>query len=94
MLRGIAFFDGQDLGPVLPVVVGYGHRNGRADGLAVAYAGEDVGMVALDTHATAATVALLATPKLAADELKIDWNSGRKTADQGDEGFAVALTCC
>ena len=94
MLGGVTLFDGKDLGPVLPVVVGDSHRDGRADGLAVADAGEDVGGIALDAHAAAATVALLATPEFAADELLIDRNSGRKTADQGDETLAVALTCC
>jgi hypothetical protein len=49
--------------------------------------------VALDAHAAASAVALLAAPKLATDELLIDRNAGRKTADQGDEALAVALSC-
>ena len=94
VLRRIALFDGKDLGPVLPVVVGDGHRDGRADGLAVPDSGEDVRRVALDAHAAAAAVAALTAPELAADVLLIDRHAGWKTADQGDETLAVALTCC
>jgi hypothetical protein len=53
-----------------------------------------VGRVALDAHAAAAAITLLAAPELAADELLIDRNPGRKTAYQGDETLAVALSCC
>ena len=64
----IAGLDGEDLFPVLPVVVGEGHGDGRADGMAVADAGEDVGGVALDAHAAAAAVALLAAPEFVVEE--------------------------
>ena len=72
VLCGIAGSDGQDLGPVLPVAVFDFDGNRRADGLAVAHAGEDVGGIGLDAHAAAAAVALLATPKLAVDEFLVD----------------------
>ena len=52
----------QRLLPVLPVFVGQSERDGRADGLAVAHAGEDVGGIALNAHASAASIALLAAP--------------------------------
>ncbi len=68
MLVRIAFGHGKDLFPVLPVLVGQGHGDGRADGVAMADAGENVGGVALDAHAAAATVALLATPELVVEE--------------------------
>ena len=53
-----------------------------------------MGGVALDAHAAAAAVALLAAPQLAVDELLIHRHTGGKTADQGDETLAVAFTCC
>ena len=92
VLVGVARFDGEDLFPVLPVVVGEGHGDGRADGFAVTDAAEDVGGVALDAHAAAAAVALLAPPELAVEELLIDGDAGGQAADESDEGFAVTFT--
>ena len=94
VLGRIAFFDRQNLGPVLPVVVGQRHGDGRADGLAVANAAEDVRRVALDAHTAAAAIALLAAPQLAVHKLKIDGNACRHSADHGHETLAVALSCC
>ena len=68
VLFGVAGLDGQNLFPVLPVVVGEGHGDGRADGVAVADAGEDVGGVLFDAHAATAAVALLAAPELVVEE--------------------------
>jgi len=59
---GIACGHRQRLLPVLPVLVSQSESDGRADGLAVAYAGENVGGVALDAHASATSVALLTAP--------------------------------
>ena len=65
---GVAFGHGEDLFPVFPVVVGEGHGDGRADGVAVTDAGEDVSCVLFDAHAAAAAVALLAAPELVVEE--------------------------
>ena len=48
--------------------------------------------VALDAHAPAASVALLPPPKLAVDELLIDFNAGRNAGDNRNQGFSVRLT--
>src|SRR6202789_1946859 len=48
VLLRVASFDREDLLPVLPIAVGERHRDGRADGVAVADTGEDVGGVAVD----------------------------------------------
>ncbi len=41
VFRAFAIFDRQRLFPVLPVAIFQAHRDGRADGLAVAHAGEE-----------------------------------------------------
>ncbi len=94
VLFGVTGFDGEDLFPVLPVLVGERHGDRRADGLAVADAGKDVGGVALDAHAAAATVALLATPEFVVEEGLVDGNARGETADEGYERFAVAFAGC
>ena len=93
VLGGIAGLDGELFFPVLPVAVDDLDGDGRADGFAVAHAGEEVGLVGLDLHAAAAAVALLAAPKLAVYELEIDGNAGGNARNQGDEGLAVRLPC-
>src|SRR5271170_314359 len=92
MLAGVAGFDGQLFFPVFPVAIGDLDGDGRADGLAVAHAGEDVDLVGLDLHAAAAAVALLAAPELAVDEVDIDSEAGGQARDERDEGFAVRLS--
>ena len=62
--------------------------------LAVAHAGEDVRGVALDAHAAAASVALLAAPELVVEKRLVDRDARRETADEGYEGFAVAFAGC
>ena len=91
VLGGIAGLDGQLLFPVLPVAVGNLDGNGRADGLAVAYAAEDVGLVGFDLHPPAAAIALLAPPQLAVDEIEIDGHVGGQPGEESDEGFSVGF---
>jgi hypothetical protein len=81
VFRGIAFADRQRFLPVFPVAVFELDGNGRSDGHAVAYAGKNVGGVALDLHAAAAAVALLATPEFPVEERPgrfSDRRAGRK----------------
>ena len=89
VLRRIAFLDRQRLGPVLPVLVGQQHGNRRADGLAVPHAAQDVRRVALDAHASAAAVALLAPPKLAIHEFEIDRETGGHARKQRHQRLSV-----
>ena len=77
VLRRVARFDRQNLFPVLPIIIGDSHRDRRADGLAVAHAAEDVGRVALDAHATTASIALLAPPQLAVQKRLVDRHTCR-----------------
>ena len=94
VLGRIAFFHRQRFGPVLPVVVGQQHGDGRADGFAVAHAAEDVGGVALDLHAAAAAIALLAAPEFAIDEGEIDRHPGRHARKQSHQSLAVGFAGC
>src|SRR5450432_2458424 len=60
----------------------------------MAHAGEDVGGVALDLHASAAAVALLAAPEFAVEEGLVDFQSGGHAGKEGDEGLAVGFSGC
>src|SRR5690606_27643632 len=79
--------------PVLPVAVPDQHRDGRAERLAEADAGEELGPVALDAHAAATAVAGLAAPQLGIDVALGEQREARRHAlDQGDESTAVGIT--
>ena len=65
--------------PVFPVTIFELDGDGRADGDAVANAGEDVGRVALDLHAPAAAIALLAAPEFAVQKSLVYFESGRQS---------------
>src|SRR5450755_355132 len=60
----------------------------------MAHAGEDVGGVALDLHASAAAVALLTAPEFAVEEGLVDFQSGGHAGKEGDEGLAVGFSRC
>ncbi len=92
VLGGIAFADGQRFLPVLPVPVFELNGDGRADGHALAHAGKNVGGVALDLHAAAAAVALLAAPEFPVEEGLVDFQSGGHAGKEGDQSFAVGLS--
>ncbi len=89
---GVALRDGKRFLPVFPVAIFELNGDGRADGLALADAGENVGGVALDFHAAAAAVALLAAPEFAVEKGLIDFQSGGHTGQKGDQGFAVRFS--
>ena len=55
-------------------------------------AGEDVGGVCLDFHATAAAVSLLAAPEFAVEERLIDFQAGGDAGEKGDEGLSVGFS--
>ena len=76
MLRRVAALYRQFFLPVLPVAVDDFNRDGRADGLAVAHAGEHMRLIGFDLHAAAAAVALLPAPQLAVHEFEIDGDAG------------------
>ena len=66
-------------------------RDGRADGLAVADAGDDGGAVGLDLHASAAAEALLPAPEFVIDRVESDGYAGRESRQGRDETLAVGL---
>ena len=78
--------------PVLPVTVLKSHRDRRADCLSVPNSGKDVGRIALDLHASAATKTLLASPEFTIDEFLSDRQAGGQSRDEGDKGLAVRLS--
>src|SRR5581483_10008585 len=74
-------------GPVPPVAVLDDERDRRTEGLAEADPGSELHLVALDLHAAAAPVALLATGEVAVDVLGRDGDAGRKALhDRGQCG--------
>jgi hypothetical protein len=60
----------------------------------VPHPGQDMRCIALDTHPSAAAIALLTPPQLAVEKGLIDGNPRRKTADKGYKRFAVAFAGC
>ena len=91
VLGRVAGFDGQLLFPVFPVAVDDFNGNRRADGLALAHAGENVGFVGFNLHAAATAKALLAAPQLTIHVCEIDRHTGRHSGDQRDQGLSVRL---
>ena len=65
VLGAVAIFDRQRLLPIFPVAILDAQRDGRADRLAVAHAGEDIRLVLLDSLAAAAAVSQLAAVQFA-----------------------------
>src|SRR5208337_674122 len=94
VLSGIALFDGQRLGPVLPVGVGNLDGDRRANRVTVAHAAQNVRGVALDLHATAAAITLLAPPELAVDEVEVNRHARRHAGEQRNQRLSVGLTGC
>ena len=92
VLGRIAGLNRQGFLPVLPITVCEFDRYWRSDGLAVTDAGKEVRCIFLDAHAAAATIALLAAPEFPVDELQIDRDSGRKTRNNGDQGFPMRFS--
>src|SRR5215469_552075 len=59
----------------------------------MAHTGQDVGGVALDLHAPAASVALLAAPEFAVEQCLIHLQTGRNAGNKGDQSLAVGFSC-
>src|SRR5215510_1369879 len=72
---------GHFLGPILPVLVFDSHGDRRSHGLAPPDSRPDLNLVFFDQHAAAATVSLLATPKVVIDFLDIDGETGWNPID-------------
>ncbi len=94
VLRGIALSDRQGFLPVLPISIFKLDRDGRADGHPLTDAGKNVGGIALDLHAAAAAIALLATPEFTIEEGLVNFQSGGHAGKEGDQSFAVGLSRC
>jgi hypothetical protein len=71
----IPFSHGQRFLPVFPVSVLQQNGNGRTYGYSLAHSREDVGRIALNLHAPAAAISLLAAPELAVKRLLIDFQA-------------------
>ncbi len=78
--------------PVGPIAVFDAQRNGSADGLAVAYSGEDVGAVLFDFLAAAAAVAELAAMELVVDEVDVDRKGRGQSGNEGQQRLSVRFT--
>src|SRR6266446_1312591 len=89
-IRGV--FHGQRFLPIGPVAIFDAQRHGSADGLAVAYAGEDVGAVFFDFLATAAAVAELAAMEFVVDEVQVDGKRRGQARDKGQQRLSVRFT--
>ena len=62
--------------------------------MAVAHAGDDMGLVGFDLHPAAAAEALLAAPEFAVNAPLVDWHSRRHAREGRDERLAMRLACC
>src|SRR5689334_8814218 len=78
-----------DLLPVLPVAILNHHRDWRAQGLARAHAGQELDVVGLDLHSSAAAIALLASRQLYVDVSRDERQSGDHAFEYRDEGGTV-----
>ena len=58
------------------------------------HAAEDVRRVALDLHAAAAAIALLATPQFAVHEFQVDRQTRGHAGEQRHQRLSVGLTGC
>ena len=89
---GIAFANGEGFLPILPIFILQLDGDGRTDRHALTDAGKDMCGVALDLHAAAAAIALLAAPEFAVDERLIDFQSRRQAGKEGDQSLAVRFS--
>ena len=71
------------------ILIGDQHGDGRADGFAHAYAGEEFGFVGFDFLSSAAAVTALAAEEFLVDQFLVDGHAGGHPFDETDEGFAV-----
>jgi hypothetical protein len=86
--------DGPGVHPLLPVrvvAIGDEQRDRAAQRAAVAHAGGDLGGVALDLHAAAATVAELAAGHVAIDRVQVELEARGQPLDDAGQAGAVRL---
>src|SRR5215831_402952 len=88
----IAVFHRKLLLPILPVAVLDENGDGRSDGFPVPYAGKETGRIALDLHASAATVALLPAPQFVVHEARRDLQACRQAREERDQRLPVRLS--
>lgn len=79
--------------PVGEIVIDDLQGNGRAKRLGKAHAGEYLRGVMLDLLATTATIAALATCKIAIDRIDVDGNARRHAGDDRHERWSMRLPC-
>ena len=94
VLGGVTIADGKRFLPVFPVAIFKLDGDRRSDRQAVTHAGEDMRGVALDLHASAPAIALLAAPEFTVEEGLVDFQSSRHAGKEGDKGFAVRFSGC
>ena len=83
--------DGHGFLPVDPVPVFEKHPDGAAQGVSVANAGLDMGVVALDLLAATATVTTLAAGQVLSDVFLVERQIGRDAFDDNHEALPVGL---
>ena len=87
-IRGLPIWR-HTVGPVGKIVIDDLQGNGRAERLGEAHAGEHLHGVMLDLLATTATIAALATRKIAIDRIDVDGNARRHAGDNRRERRSV-----
>ncbi len=91
VMRGIARFNREGFGPVFPVGVGNNHGSAASRWFGVTHAGDDVGAIGFDLHATAASKALLPAPEFVLYCVNRDGYAGGEACEGRHQAFAVGL---
>jgi hypothetical protein len=86
---GVSFAYRQRFLPIFPISIVELNGNGRTDGLALADAGENVTGVALNLHASAAAVSLLAAPKFTVQKALIHFKPSGHARKESDKSFSM-----
>ena len=82
-------FAGHHLSPMNEITVFDHQSDRRPESAAVSNAGKYLSLVALDFHAVATAVALLATPELVVELFEVNRQAGGQAFDYCDECLAV-----
>jgi hypothetical protein len=86
---GVSFAYRQRFLPIFPISIVELNGNGRTDGLALANAGENVTSVALNLHASAAAITLLAAPKFTLQKALIHFEASGHARKESDKSFSM-----
>ena len=89
---GVFGFDGQDALPVFPILVFDDESDGRADGLGVADARNNTGLICFNLHTTAAAEALLTTPELPIQIFDGYGHAGGQAGECGYKALAMGFS--